>query len=119
MDRRQLLIGLAGTAASAGAAAPVAGRKPAGKTYVLVPRDPDTGAFPDWWLERRQTFIDGYRMDLLADYPTDMLIPADDTENVAWLKRRLTHHPAKQWTDELVLQKEGWEGLPRTFMAMT
>ena len=40
-----------------------------------VPRDPDTGDFPDWWKAREKHFIDGYQMDLWQDYPMEMLVP--------------------------------------------
>ena len=38
------------------------------------------------------------------------------TEIVARLKRLITTHPAKQWTDELVLEHGGWEGLHPAFV---
>ena len=40
-----------------------------------VPKDPETGDFPDWWKAREQHFIDGYQMDLWQDYPMEMLVP--------------------------------------------
>jgi len=36
-----------------------------------------------------------------------------DTER---LKRLITTHPAKQWTDELTLENGGWEGLNPAFI---
>ena len=38
-------------------------------------------------------------------------MPATETAIVARLKRLITTHPARQWTDELVLENGGWEGL--------
>jgi len=68
---------------------------------------------------RRASFVDGYRMDFLADYPMRMLV--DDTlpELQASVRRRLTTHPAKAWTDRLKLSHGGWEGLPRTCFRTT
>ena len=76
-----------------------------------VPRDADTGDFPNWWKAREAHFIDGYQMDLWQDYPMEMLVPDTYPEVAAKLKRLITPHPAKQWTDELVLEHGGWEGL--------
>ena len=81
-----------------------------------VPRDPDTGEFPDWWKERERHFIDGYQMDLWQDYPMEMLVPDTYPDIAAKLKRLITPHPAKQWTDELVLTRGGWEGLNPTYI---
>ena len=81
-----------------------------------VTRDPDTGEFPDWWQERQKKFLDGHRMVLWEDYPVDMLVPPGATEHVERLKRLITTHPAKQWTDELGLRNGGWEGLPRAYI---
>ena len=74
------------------------------------------GELPEFWKKRQAKFIDGYRMDFFEEYPLEMLVPKDDAENNAWLKRRLTPHPARQWTDALVLKNGGWEGLPCTFI---
>ena len=81
-----------------------------------VPRDPETGDFPGWWKAREQHFMDGYQMDLWQDYPMDMLVPDNYPEVAAKLKRLITPHPAKQWTDELVLEHGGWEGLKPTYI---
>ncbi len=81
-----------------------------------VPRDPDTNDFPDWWHERTKKFVDGYQMNLWEDYPVDMLVPSHMARHVARLKALITTHPAKTWTDELVLNNGGWEGLPRAFI---
>lgn len=76
-----------------------------------VPRDANSGDFPDWWLKRQEKFIDGFQMDMWDEYPVDMLVPPDNAPLVAKLKRLITTHPARQWTDELVLERGGWEGL--------
>ena len=81
-----------------------------------VPLDPDTGDFPDWWKAREEHFIDGYQMDLWQDYPMEMLVPDTYPEVAAKLKHLITPHPAKQWTDELVLEHGGWEGLNPTYI---
>ncbi|MDX2222349.1 MAG: alpha/beta hydrolase [Rhodospirillaceae bacterium] len=80
-----------------------------------VSRGPD-GALPEYWKKREAKFIDGYQMDFFAEYPMEMLVPADDAANIAWLKRRLTPHPARGWSDMLELRNGGWEGVPRTFL---
>ena len=81
-----------------------------------VPRDPETGDFPDWWKAREKHFIDGYQMDLWQDYPMEMLVPDTYPNVAAKLQRLITPHPAKQWTDELVLERGGWEGLKPTYI---
>lgn len=81
---------------------------------AAVMRDPDTGRYPNWWLERAAKFEDGYKMSFWDDYPVRMLVQEDDAVNIARLKRYLTWHPAKQWTDELRLENGGWAGLART-----
>ena len=58
-------------------------------------------------------------MVLWKDYPVDMLVPSTNGRLVARLKRLITTHPARQWTDELVLKNGGWEGLPRSFVHCT
>ena len=81
-----------------------------------VPKDPKTGEFPDWWKAREKHFLDGYQMDLWQDYPMEMLVPNTYPEVAAKLKRLITPHPAKQWTDELTLEHGGWEGLKPTYI---
>jgi len=81
-----------------------------------VPRDPDTGEFPQWWREREQKFVDGYRMVLWDEYPVEMLVPAGETRHVERLRRLITTHPAKQWTDELQIRHGGWAGLDPAYL---
>ena len=83
---------------------------------AAIPRDPDTGEYPAWWQERAARFLDGYRMVLWEDYPVEMLVPLSETRIVERLKRLITTHPARQWTDELVLQNGGWEGLDPAYV---
>jgi len=83
---------------------------------AAVPRDPATGQLPDWFRERQERFLDGYRMVLWEDYPVTMLVPETETAIVERLRRLITTHPARQWTDELELENGGWAGLPRTFI---
>jgi len=80
---------------------------------TAVETEPD-GSETERFRARRAKFIDGYLMDFWADYPIQMLIPDSRPDLQAKLRRRLTPHPAKAWTDVLVLQNGGWEGLPRT-----
>ncbi|MCU0758068.1 MAG: hypothetical protein MUF07_02560 [Steroidobacteraceae bacterium] len=61
---------------------------------AAVMRRPD-GSWPDSWEKRRAKFIDGYKMDFFAEHPLEMLVPNEDVANQAWLKRRLTPHPAR------------------------
>ncbi len=83
---------------------------------ACVSRDPDTGEYPEWWVERAERFVDGYRMVLWDEYPVEMLVPAEMTNHVERLKRLITTHPARQWTDELVVEHGGWEGLRRAYV---
>ena len=76
--------------------------------------DPDTGDYPQWWLDRLPAFEDGYKMSFWDHYPAKMLVPEDDEENIAWLRRRLTWHPVRQWTDQLTLNNGGWAAHERT-----
>ncbi|MCR9130409.1 MAG: alpha/beta hydrolase [Alphaproteobacteria bacterium] len=76
--------------------------------------DPETGAYPQWWLDRLPAFEDGYKMNFWDHYPAKMLVPEDDEANIAWLRRRLTWHPVRQWTDQLELRNGGWAAHPRT-----
>lgn len=81
-----------------------------------VPKDAGTGDRPDWWKARESKFVDGYKMQLWEEYPVQMLVPESETEHIERLKRLITTHPAKQWTDELVLEHGGWEGLDPAFI---
>jgi pimeloyl-ACP methyl ester carboxylesterase len=83
---------------------------------AAVPRDPATGELPEWFREREKNFLDGYRMVLWEDYPVEMLVPPGEAAIVARLKRLITTHPARQWTDSLRLEHGGWNGLPRSFI---
>jgi pimeloyl-ACP methyl ester carboxylesterase len=82
-----------------------------------VPRDPD-GTFADYFEKRVPGFIDGYKMDFFKDYPIDMLLPADHPE-AAHVRRRITTHPMRQWTDSLDLKNGGWEGLRPMLVEVT
>ncbi len=89
-----------------------------GRMAAVVP-DPDTGEYPDWWQERSTRFIDGYRMVLWEDYPVEMLVPLSETRIIERLRRLITTHPARQWTDELLLEHGGWEGLRPAYIHCT
>lgn len=88
---------------------------PHGDRMSGVSRKED-GSLSDYWMKRKEKFIDGYQMDFFEEYPTEMVVPADDEENIAWLKRRITPHPARGWSDTLELKNDGWEGVPRTYL---
>jgi pimeloyl-ACP methyl ester carboxylesterase len=81
-----------------------------------VVKDSKTGEYPTWWQEREKKFIDGYKMVFWEDYPVEMLVPKDYSKQIVRLKKLITTHPAKQWTDELMLKNGGWEGLHRAFI---
>jgi|TARA_B110000967_G_C18866091_1_gene552771 pimeloyl-ACP methyl ester carboxylesterase len=81
-----------------------------------VVKDSVTGEYPLWWQDREKKFIDGYKMVLWEDYPVEMLVPKNYSKQIVRLKKLITTHPAKQWTDELTLKNGGWEGLPRAFI---
>jgi pimeloyl-ACP methyl ester carboxylesterase len=83
-----------------------------------VLRGPD-GAWPAWWVERQAKFADGYKMNFFDHYPLKMLVPETDAANTALLRRRLTWHPAKQWTEPVSFENGGWEDLPRTYVHTT
>jgi pimeloyl-ACP methyl ester carboxylesterase len=72
------------------------------------------GSLPGWWQTRAAKFGGGYAMEFWADYPPAMLVPPTHPELEAVLRARVTTHPAKSWTDRLVLAGSGWDGLPRT-----
>jgi len=84
---------------------------PKGDVIAAVPRDPDTGELPAYFRERQKHFIDGYKMDFWKDYPVKMLLPETATEQIARVKRLITTHPARQWTDSVTLTNGGWQGL--------
>jgi pimeloyl-ACP methyl ester carboxylesterase len=83
-----------------------------------VVRGPD-GAWPEYWEKRRAKFIDGYKMDFFAEYPIEMMVPKEDVANQAWLKRHITPHPARGWTDPVSFANGGYEGLPKTIVRCT
>lgn len=78
-----------------------------------------TGDEPDYFKQHRKDFIQGYMMDFLAVYPMKMLVADDRPAIQASIRRRITPHPAKAWTDPLVLKNGGWTGLPRTCFRVT
>ncbi len=81
-----------------------------------VMRDTD-GQWPDWWQQRQTKFIDGYQMDFFAEYPIEMLVdPMEHPEIAANVRRRLTRHPAKQWTDPVAFENGGWQGIKRCYI---
>ena len=87
---------------------------PFGSRMSGVPRSAD-GTLEDYFLKRQAGFIDGYKMDLFADYPLKMLLP-EDHPKAEWVRSKITTHPAKTWTDILQLSHGGWEDVPRSFI---
>jgi pimeloyl-ACP methyl ester carboxylesterase len=78
------------------------------------------GKYSDYWLKRVPKFIDGYKMDFFADYELDMICPDQDKPAVrAHIRRRISPHPAKQWTDPASFANGGWEGLKRSYIHCT
>lgn len=84
-----------------------------------VPRDPVTGELPAAWLEYAKKFEDGYKMNFWDSYPAKMLVPESETRIIKRLKRLITTHPVRQWTDELRLENGGWSDLPRSYIHCT
>jgi pimeloyl-ACP methyl ester carboxylesterase len=83
-----------------------------------VMREPD-GTWPKWWTDRQAKFIDGYKMSFFDHYPLKMLVPETDIANTELLRRRLTWHPAGQWTEPVSFENGGWEDVPRTYIHTT
>lgn len=77
------------------------------------------GSWPKWWTDRQAHFIDGYKMNFFDHYPIKMLVPEEDALNIALLKRKLTWHPAGQWTEPVSFANGGWEDRPRTYIHTT
>ena len=77
------------------------------------------GSWPAWWRDRQTHFIDGYKMVFFDHYPLKMLVPEEDTTNIALLKRKLSWHPAGQWTEKLSFANGGWENHKRTYVHTT
>ncbi|MFN5269463.1 MAG: alpha/beta fold hydrolase [Hyphomonadaceae bacterium] len=77
------------------------------------------GSWPKWWKDRQAHFIHGYKMNFFDHYPIKMLVPEEDVVNVALLKRKLTWHPAGQWTEPVSFTNGGWEDRPRTYIHTT
>jgi pimeloyl-ACP methyl ester carboxylesterase len=82
---------------------------------VITPNQ-ETGELPKQWLEAKAEFIDGYKMDFWSKYKAEMLVPASETQHIERLKRLITTHPAKTWTDQLILKNGGWHGLSRAYI---
>ncbi|MBK6599686.1 MAG: alpha/beta hydrolase [Proteobacteria bacterium] len=91
---------------------------PEGQRMSGVNKGPN-GELPEKWLKRQEKFIDGYQMDFFAEYPMKMLIPDGDTANADWARRRLTPHPARGWSDDLVVHNGGYTGLPKSYVLCT
>lgn len=83
-----------------------------------VVREPD-GTWPKWWTDRQAKFVDGYKMNFFDHYPLKMLVPETDITNTDLLKRRLTWHPAGQWTEPVSFANGGWEDVPRAYIHTT
>ncbi len=71
---------------------------------------------PEVQLERRRTIdAEGLRMAI----PSPEKFGVTDPQQQAWLKRRLTPHPLKAYTDTLQLTHPVGNGLPKTYIAVT
>lgn len=73
------------------------------------------GSIPDWWKKRAEKFEDG-QMSLWEEYPMEMLVPEGAVEERKRLRKLITTHPARQWTDILTISNGGWEGLNPAFI---
>jgi pimeloyl-ACP methyl ester carboxylesterase len=87
---------------------------------ATLPADGES-AFPDLTREdmeaRFGSFIDGYLVPI-GDF--SMLgITEDDTENWAWVHRRLTEQLYPCWAESIALAHGGSDGLDRTFVLCT
>jgi pimeloyl-ACP methyl ester carboxylesterase len=73
--------------------------------------------FPQEVQQERMRTIDaeGLRMAI----PDASKFGVTEAQQVAWLKRRLTPHPLKAYTDALLLQNPLGNGLPKTYVAVT
>ena len=73
--------------------------------------------FPEEVQQERRRTIDaqGWRMAI----PEASKFGVTEAQQVAWLKRRLTPHPLKAYTDALTLQHPLGNGLPKTYVAVT
>ena len=90
---------------------------PFGDRMSGTPRNAD-GSLADYFVKRQEHFIDGYKMDMWADYPLKMLLP-EDHPKAEWVRSKITTHPAKGWTDILTLENGGWENMSRSFIHCT
>lgn len=90
---------------------------PFGNRMSGVPRKAD-GTLEDYFIERQPKFIDGYKMDMWADYPLKMLLP-EDHPKAEWVRSKISTHPAKAWTDILTLNNGGWADMSRSFIHCT
>jgi len=79
-----------------------------------VPRNSD-GSLPAWFIKRQAKFEDGYKMNFWEEYPIEMLLPAN-SHHAARVRRLISSHPAKTWTDTLHLENGGWQGMSRSFI---
>jgi len=91
---------------------------PTGNRMSGVETNPD-GSDTPYFAKRRASFINGYMMDFWKDYPLDMLVSEDWPLVREKLKRRITPHPARAWTDRLALHNGGWEGKSRSCIRLT
>jgi len=90
---------------------------------ALVPRAGVMKAWPsedsplfESYEARKANFIDGYKMDFFQDYSLDMLVSEDYPIVRAKLNSLLSYHPMKQWTTELILKNNGYQGLQKTYI---
>ena len=90
---------------------------PFGARMSGAPRNSD-GSLAEYFIKRQGGFIDGYKMKFAADYPLKMLLP-EDHPKAQWVASKLSTHPAKSWTDVLILKNGGWSNMPRSFVHCT
>lgn len=84
---------------------------------ALVPKSGDTmvgDASLEATEKRLGPFIDGYLAP--PQQPVTFGIPETMTEELAWVRRRVTPHLVGTWTQKFDVKNGGSEGLPRTFI---
>ncbi len=90
---------------------------PARPAWVMRVAD---GQWPTWWQKRQRHFVDGYLMDFFAEYPIEMLVDPKQYPDIARsVAKRLTYHPARQWTDSVSFENGGWQRHPRSYVHCT
>jgi len=89
---------------------------PAGDKITCVPRDKETGELPAYWRERSKRFINGHQMNMWDEYPVEMLVPGTATRQISRIRKLVTTHPARQWSDIYELKNSGFRDHKRAYI---